>query len=376
MSMLFVNKCVLAAQPSELKCEYLVRPIGVDNSAPRLSWSMSDNRKGAFQQAYRICMGTDSVQLSNKTGIQWDSGKVLSSNSLISYKGAALRPFTKYYWRLELWDKDGKPLQTATSSFEMGMMAIENWKGTWISDRNDVNTLPAPYFRNVFQPSKPIRSARAYIAAAGLYELYLNGKKVGDHRLDPMYTRFDRRNLYVSYDVTSNLQQGKNAVGVLLGNGWYNHQSLAVWNFDKAPWRARTAFCLDLRITYTDGSVEVIKSGPDWKTSLSPVISNSIYTAEHYDARLEQKGWNTADFDDSKWHGISLRAAPSKNIVSQMMHPIRNVEEVPVKTMHKFSDTAYMQNVYTPMVIQIYQILTFTTDLKTTRILFKLIYSF
>ena len=303
---------------------------------------MLDSRKGAFQHAYRIYVGTDSVQLANKTGIVWESGNVSAQNSLTTYKGASLRPFTKYFWRLELWDKDGKLLPVATSSFETGMMGMENWKGTWISDRNDINTRPAPYFRKVFEPAKQIKSARAYIAAAGLYELYLNGKKVGDHRLDPMYTRFDRRNLYVTYDVTSNLKQGKNAVGVLLGNGWYNHQSLAVWNFDKAPWRARPTFCLDLRITYTDGSIEIIKSGDDWKTSLSPIISNSIYTAEHYDARLEQKGWNTADFDDSKWRGITLRAAPSKNIVSQVMHPIRNVEEIAVKNMRKFDDTTYV----------------------------------
>ncbi|MES2419276.1 MAG: family 78 glycoside hydrolase catalytic domain [Bacteroidota bacterium] len=330
------------AQPSKLKCEYLIRPIGIDNPSPRLSWILMDNRKGAFQQAYRIYVGVDSIGLTNKKGIAWDSGKVLSSNSLITYKGGALRPFTKYYWCVDLWDKDGKIMQAATASFEMGMMGMENWKGTWISDRNDINTMPAPYFRKVFQPVKSIKSARAYIAAAGLYELYLNGKKVGDHRLDPMYTRFDRRNLYVSYDVTANLKQGNNAIGVLLGNGWYNHQSLAVWNFDKAPWRARPTFCLDLRITYTDGSVEVVKSGADWKTSLSPIISNSIYTGEHYDARLEQKGWNTAGFDDSKWHGITLRAAPSKNIVSQVMHPIRNVQEIEVKIMHKFADTNYV----------------------------------
>ena len=331
-----------AAQPAALKCEYMVRPIGIDNPSPRLSWLMLDSRKGAFQQAYRIYVGTDSIQLANKTGIVWDSGKIPSQNSLITYSGVSLRPFTKYFWRLELWDKDGKLLPLAASSFETGMMGMENWKGTWISDRNDINTRPAPYFRKVFEPAKQIKSARAYIAAAGLYELYLNGKKVGDHRLDPMYTRFDRRNLYVTYDVTSNLKQGKNAVGVLLGNGWYNHQSLAVWNFDKAPWRARPTFCLDLRITYTDGSIEVIKSGDDWKTSLSPIISNSIYTAEHYDARLEQKGWNTTDFDDSKWRGITLRAAPSKNIVSQVMHPIRNVEEITVKSMRKFDDTTYV----------------------------------
>ncbi|WP_316831554.1 alpha-L-rhamnosidase [Pedobacter aquatilis] len=336
------NQPAFAAQPGELKCEYLVRPIGVDNPVPRLSWLILDDRKGAIQQAYRILVGTDSVQLINKTGIVWDSGKILSSANLVSYKGASLRPFIKYYWKLELWDKDGKATQARISSFEMGMMGMENWKGTWISDRNDINTLPAPYFRKVFAPAKLIKSARAYIAAAGLYELYLNGKKVGDHRLDPMYTRFDRRNLYVTYDVTAAIKQGNNAIGVLLGNGWYNHQSLAVWNFDKAAWRARPTFCLDLRITYVDGSMEVIKSGGDWKTSLSPIISNSIYTGEHYDARLEQKGWNTADFDDSKWRGITLRAAPSKNIVAQVMHPIRNVEEIPVKKLRKFDDTTYV----------------------------------
>ncbi|GGI29169.1 alpha-rhamnosidase [Pedobacter mendelii] len=302
---------------------------------------MLDETKGAIQNAYRIIIGTDSIQLANKQGIQWDSGKILSSNSLVTYAGKALTPFTKYYWRVEIWDKSNK-ISSATSTFEMGMMAIENWKGTWISDRNDINTLPAPYFRKVFAAEKKIKSARAYIAAAGLYELYLNGKKVGNHRLDPMYTRFDRRNLYVSYDVTSSLREGKNAIGVLLGNGWYNHQSLAVWNFDKAPWRARPTFCLDLRITYTDGSTDVIISGNDWKTSLSPIISNSIYTAEHYDARLEQKGWNTVDFDDSKWRGITLRAAPSRNIVSQAMHPIRDVEEISVKTIRKFNDTTYL----------------------------------
>jgi alpha-L-rhamnosidase len=338
---LLVSNSTIAAQPIQLRCEHLVTPLGVDNPAPRFSWQIKDDRKGAFQKAYRISVATDSLELTSK-GLVWSTGKVSSSNSLVTYEGNMLQPFTKYYWRLELWDQSGRQLEAVISSFETGMMGMQNWSGTWISDRNDVNILPAPYFRKVFQSAKQIKSARAYVAAAGLYELYLNGKKVGNHRLDPMYTRFDRRNLYVTYDVTANLQQGANAVGVLLGNGWYNHQSLAVWNFDKAPWRARPTFCLDLRITYTDGSIEVIKSGSDWKTSLSPIISNSIYTAEHYDARLVQKGWNTVNFDDSKWQGITLRAAPSQNIVSQVMHPIRNVEEIPVKTMRKLSDTSYV----------------------------------
>lgn len=331
-----------AAKSYGLRCEYMERPIGVDNPNPRLSWMMFDERKGAAQHAYRITIGTDSLSVGLKNGISWDSGKLPGPSSLLTYKGKKLQPFTKYFWRLEVWDKDDKALPAVISSFETGLMGMENWKGTWISDRNDINILPAPYFRKEFQSAKQIRFARAYIAAAGLYELYLNGEKVGNHRLDPMYTRFDRRNLYVSYDVTENLKAGRNAIGVLLGNGWYNHQSIAVWNFDKAPWRARPTFCLDLRITYTDGSVETVSSGSGWKTSFSPIISNSIYTGEHYDARLEQKGWNTIGFDDSKWRGITLRAAPSKNIVSQVMHPIRNVEEIAAKSIRKFDDTTYL----------------------------------
>ena len=142
------------------------------------------------------------------------------------------------------------------------MMQIKNWKGAWISDTRDINLKPTPYFRKEFEVNKKIKSARADVAVAGLYEFYLNGKRVGDHRLDPIYTRFDRRNLYVTYDVTSHLSEDNNAIGVLLGNGWYNHQSTAVWFFHEAPWRARPRFCLDLRITYEDGTVEVIYGEP------------------------------------------------------------------------------------------------------------------
>lgn len=333
---------VKATEIIKLKCEHLIQPIGIDNPNPRLSWVMDDDRKGALQKAYRITVGTDSLKLKGKTNIQWDTEKVNSGNNLVTYKGRALMPFTKYFWKVDVFDQTDKLISSKISSFEMGMMGAENWKGTWISDENDINTRPAPYFRNVFESAKQIKSARAYIVAAGLYELYLNGKKVGNHRLDPMYTRFDRRNLYVTYDITPNIMQGKNAIGVVLGNGWYNHQAMAVWNFDKAPWRARPAFCLDIRITYTDGTTETITSGSTWKTSLGPIISNNIYTAEHYDARLEQKGWNKIEFDDAKWHEIKLRAAPSKNIVAQTMHPIRNVEKVKVKSMRKFSDTVYL----------------------------------
>ncbi|MEL7587424.1 MAG: family 78 glycoside hydrolase catalytic domain [Prolixibacteraceae bacterium] len=329
-------------KPDDLRCEYLVNPLGVDVPHPRFCWKLDDGRYEAVQTAWKIVVGTDSAAVASGVGNFWDSGKVESDNILAGYAGKELLPFTRYFWGLSVWDKDGGLSGPAIASFETGMMNMKNWQGAWISDGNDVDLKPAPYFRKVFETTKKIKAARAYIAVAGLYELYINGQRIGDHRLDPMYTRFDRRTLYVTYDVTRQIRDGENALGVLLGNGWYNHQSTAVWDFHKAPWRARPAFCLDLRVTYEDGSVETVTSGRDWKTSLSPVIFNSIYTAEHYDARLEQEDWDEPGFDDSKWKNAIYRAAPSTNIVSQLLHPIRDVELIRAKSMNQLNDTTWV----------------------------------
>ena len=273
----------------------------------------------------------------------WNSQKVISDKMLVSYIGKQLEPFTKYYWIVHVWDKDGKKSsKSEVAYFETGMMQIKNWTGAWISDTRNIDLKPAPYFRKEFKGSKRIKNARAYVAVAGLYELYINGKRIGNHQLDPIYTRFDRRILYVTYDVTSQLLKGINAIGLILGNGWYNHQSTAVWFFHEAPWRARPKFCMDLRITYEDGTEEIISTDKSWKTSLSPLIFNSIYTAEHYDARLEQPGWNKVKFDDSKWGDPILTSAPAQKIVSQTMHPIRNVEEIPAKSIRKINSKKYI----------------------------------
>lgn len=328
----------------DLKTEYLTTPIGIDAVQPRFTWKQSTQRAGAQQQAFQVIVGTDSLAVLQNQGDSWNSAKQSSGLNRASYNGQPLKPFTRYYWKVTVWDEQGNELQPdGMAWFETGMIDQKNWKGSWISDDQGIDVKPAPYFRKQFNTQgKNIKAARAYIAVGGLYELYLNGQKIGNHRLDPAYTRFDRRNLYVSYDVTEQLQPGENAVGVLLGNGWYNHQSTAVWFFDKAPWRARPTFCLDLRITYDDGSVETISTDKSWKTGLSPIIFNSIYTAEHYDARLEQAGWNTANFTDSAWKEVIYRAAPSQHITAQAMHPIRNVKKIPAKSMQQINDTTYV----------------------------------
>src|ERR1044072_8752630 len=263
--------------PVDLQCEYLKNPLGIDAVHPRFIWKLKDARKGAAQTAYQLIVGIDSQAVSKGAGDYWQTSQVNSDAQLVNYEGKQLQPFTKYYYAVKVWDhnKQASPL-SAVNSFETGMMHMGNWQGAWISDSRDITVKPAPNFRKIFTINKKIKRARAYIAVAGLYELYFNGIKIGNHRLDPMYTRFDKRTLYLTQDITTQLRNGKNAIGVLLGNGWYNHQSTAVWDFHKAPWRNRPAFCMDVRITYEDGSVETVSTGKDWKTALSPIIFNSI----------------------------------------------------------------------------------------------------
>ncbi len=329
--------------PVDLHCEYLLNPLGVDEPAPRLLWKLSDQRRGARQTAYEIFVDKDAATLGQQGKGMWHSGKVASSASLVSYAGKKLERGIRYYWTVKVWDENGLLYKRQPIAyFETGIGINANWKGAWISDGAGIDVKPAPYFRTTFEPKKKIRSARAYIAAAGLYELYVNGLRVGDHRLDPAYTRFDRRTHYLTHDVTAAVVQGKNAVGVLLGNGWYNHQSTAVWDFHRAPWRARPVFCMDLRITYDDGSTETITTGKNWKTNTGAIIFNSIYTAEHVDASRELTGWSTAGYDDKGWKEIVYRAAPSQNVVSQQIHPIRATDTIKARSMQRFSDSLYV----------------------------------
>jgi alpha-L-rhamnosidase len=208
---LLLNTLFVNATPVQLSCEHLVNPVGIDAAHPRFSWQLIDNDKGATQTAYQLMIGTDPNKLSF-----WDSKKINAGAQLITYNGKALQPFTKYYWVVKVWNKAGRESMSAIAFFETGMMSMENWKGSWVTDTKDINLKQAAYFRKTFISSKKITSARAYIAAAGLYELSVNGNRIGDHRLDPMYTRFDRRTLYVTYDVTKQLQDGKNTVGILI----------------------------------------------------------------------------------------------------------------------------------------------------------------
>lgn len=328
--------------PVDLRCEHLCRPLGMDEKEPRFSWKLFDERSNALQTAYRVTVALDSLSLVKGGNYIWSEEKK-SNSTRIRYAGEGLKPFTKYYWGVEVWDKEGEKSLKAVSSFETGMMTQQNWKGHFISDGKDIEDRSTPCFRKKMHVGKEVESARVYVTAAGLYELSINGKKVGDHVLDPAYTDFAKRLLYVTYDVTDRLMPGENTLSVLLGNGWYNHQPVAEWNFHQADWRGRPSFCLNLRIQYSDGTEELVVSDHSFETAASPVTFNAIYLGEGYDFRKECRGGDQSLGDERmNWQPAVEIAVPTEKITAQSMPPIRITDRLQAKKIKKFSDTNYV----------------------------------
>lgn len=313
--------------PVNLKAEYLREPIGLDVKSPRLSWQLNDDREGACQYAYQILISNDSLLLLKNKSILWNSGKVVSDLTSQVIPDLECAPRTKYYWKVRCWDKNKKRMQDSQiTSWETGLG--EEWKGHWITDSLGKEVKRAPLFRKTVELEDKVRKARAYICGLGYYELYINGGKIGDHILDPAFTRFDKKAMYVTYDVTSNLMQGQNTLGVMLGNGWYNIQSQAAWDFHNASWRNRSSFILNVFVEYESGKTEWIVSDSSWQTGLGAITYNNLYSGEYYDARKIQKSWNKNDFKAINWKPAVVVACPSKEIIAQSMPPIRVKEAI------------------------------------------------
>lgn len=326
-----------------LLCEYMPNPLGLDTLSPRLSWRMESARRGQNQTAYQIIAASSPENLKNNEGDLWDTGKVDSAQTLhIAYQGKPLASYQHCYWKVRLWDKDGRPSAwSEPASWTMGILSQDEWKGQWLGYTKAYSTpdelslkgkwkqqSPSPMFRKTFAISKSIKNATLHVCGLGFHEVYLNGSKVGDHVLDPAFTRYDRACLYVTHDVTRMLQKGGNAVGVMLGNGWYNVFTSAAWKFNEAPWRDQPRMLLQLRIEYTDGTSELVTSDASWKATTGPVVLDGIRQGESYDARREMPGWCTADFDDSGWDKPQIVPAPKGTLRAQMMPPVKVIQTI------------------------------------------------
>lgn len=308
-----------------LRCEYLESPLGIDSRQPRLSWNIESDERGQTQTAYQVLVASSQSRLRKNEGDVWDSGKVKGDSiAQISVAGKPLESARRYYWKVRSWGRDGKPSAYSRPAYwEMGLLSPQDWRGSWIGRTEEIKYTPAPLLRRAFSLNKPIRQARVFVSGVGYYELRINGHKIGDGVRDPGYTRFDRRVLYNTYDVTSLLGEGGNVLGVILGTGFLNPHVRAVWDFDRAPWRQSPRLLLELRVIYQDGTTERIVTDNQWRTTASPITFDGIHGGEFYDARLEKEGWDAPSYDDSAWEPVKVLSAPGGILKSAQMPSVQ-----------------------------------------------------
>jgi alpha-L-rhamnosidase len=314
-------------QPVRLQCENLNNPLGIDVAAPRLEWRLESKVRGDKQTACQIMAATTREALAADKPDLWDSSKLVTPDNRAVYAGAPLASQENVFWKVRVWDREDRPSAwSAPAQFSIGLLTPGDWTGKWIGTGTGKQAEPAPYFRKTFTIEKPVSRATVSICGLGYHELRLNGAKVGDHVLDPAFTRFDRRALYVTHDVTSQITRGANAIGIVLGNGWLNYQAANAWNFDKAPWRQQPRVLAQLRLEFKDGTTQTLATDDTWKYSTGPIVFDSFMNGETYDARLEIPGWDTAKFNDSSWTPARVVEAPKGRVTPQMAPPIRITE--------------------------------------------------
>ena len=332
----------------KLTCETLENPIGVDSRNPSFSWILNSMDYDQSQSTYQVVVASSTDLLNPDMADMWNSQRVESSQSVnVQYEGVPLLSGRKYWWKVKVWDQEGK--ESAWSlprHFEMGLLEEQDWQNAqWISlgkhtisseyrfrefqtsrmDEPEIRTSNATgYFRKEIQLNQSVKTARAYICGLGYYELFLNGEKVGDHVLDPMPTSYDHHALYVTHDISTILHGKNNTIGIILGNGFYG-QDIA---FRPELAYGKPAVKLLIQVEYEDGTTEEIVSDKSWKASAGPIVFDNVYAGETYDARYENPGWDRAGFNDSKWTDVSTPNPVVGELRSQLMPPIRKIQEI------------------------------------------------
>ena len=293
--------------PDNLRCEYLENPIGIDVKKPRFSWMLKHSERGHTQTAFQLIVSSD--PMAEEADI-WDSNKVASDRSLhVVYDGKPLESDRTYFWKVRYWDDQDVPSPySQVARFDTGLFDPEDWEGEWIGGKNQL--------RKEFSVNARVKRGRTHVCGLGYYELQLNGQKVGNNVLDPGYTTYEKRILYSSYDITPFIHNGVNALGAMLGKGWSTVRLLK----------------LQLNIELEDGNKMTIFSDPSWKQTDGPIIQDSIYNGEIYDARLETHGWDCPGFDDSSWISVETGIVPKGTLSAQMIPPIKVMDTiVPLK---------------------------------------------
>jgi alpha-L-rhamnosidase len=305
----------------DLLTENRINPVGIDAAQPRFTWQLGVTKRNTMQSAFelKVTLGKNSV---------WSTGKVLSDQSVqVPYGGPALQSGARYAWQVRVWDNNGKESAWSQPAyFQMAFMKLSDWKAKWIEPgyAEDPVMRPSPLMRKQFNLAKKVASAIAYITAHGMYEAMINGQRVGDCYLTPGWTAYKYRLQYQVYDVTPLLKAGPNAIGVMLGNGWY--RGIIGFANNVNVYGKDIALLCQLNITFSDGTTETIVSDDTWKSSTGAVRYADIYNGETIDARMEKAGWTLPGYNESDWSPVKLAEFPMHILVATDNEPVKKHE--------------------------------------------------
>jgi alpha-L-rhamnosidase len=335
--------CAAGITPANLRTEYRVDPLGVDVRAPRLSWTLAaaPGARDQKQSAYQVLAATSPEKLKLGAADLWDSGRVGSGETIhIIYAGKPLASRMRCFWTVRVWDAKGAASPwSAAARWTVGLLEKSDWGAQWIgapeplvdpklAASKDVLTEPAVLLRKAFETSGPVRRATVYVTARGLYELRINGRRVGDHLLAPEWTDYRKRIQYQTYDVTALVRAGANAIAAHLGAGWYAGR-IGLFPM-RMIYGQRPQLLARLEIETAGGKTEVVATDASWRLqSDGPVRSADILDGETYDARKQPRGWDAAGFDDSQWRAATAESElGAQAIVWQPNEPIRVTREI------------------------------------------------
>jgi alpha-L-rhamnosidase len=317
--------CMAQLQVAHLLCENKTDPAGIDTREPRLSWQLVSSHRNVHQVGYEIRVGLQSTADEVKELI-WQSGRVDSDSSVqVCYKGKSLGSGNRYYWQVRVWGNNGTSPWSLPATWQMGLLETSRWVASWIEPQEvPDNTRPSPMLRHEFVLKSNIQSATLYITAHGLYEARLNGLRIGDAYFTPGWTSYHHRLQYQMYDLSKMLHGGRNALGIILGSGWYrgvigfeNHDN----NYGKD-----LGLLLQLDIRYTDGTTQQVTSDSTWKSATGEIRSSEIYNGEVIDARKKRSGWDEPGYNDSAWEQVRKATFSLDNLISSWSEPVTKHE--------------------------------------------------
>ena len=311
-----------------LRCAGLHSPLGLGESQPTLSWRWEGSRRGLRQTAYRVRVSSSHKKLCTDEGDLWDSGRIEGDEQLVTFGGAPLGSRDGAFWVVEAWDEGGTLFRSEPAYWEMGLLERSDWNAEWIGGtlRGGKHTSsPCPYLRHAFALDQPIDSARLYATALGVYECEINGQKVSDQLLAPGWTDYHARVHYQTYDVTELLREGDNVWGAVIGDGWGSGH-VGWWG--RQQYHEAPCFLAQLEIVFEDGTRQTIASDGTWKTGYGPILESDMVMGESYDARQEQSGWSTPDFDDARWLPVELTPDAGVALSAPLGPPVRATQEL------------------------------------------------